>query len=235
MPEGEDRSPRITELFSIPLENREIAFMYLGYAGVILRLGCSTVAIDVANLLSGKEIANVENFDLLLFTHSHRDHYDFQTTTEIFETTDAQIVAQQLVAEDLMRSVPSNRLTAAKPDAILSVDDFEIVAIDGVHPGPISLYSITKEGWSIFHGGDSGYVPVKRYPADLAFLPTGTPSPSCSPETALKFALDLQPQVAVATHGTLAQMDRFKKIVEKKMTTTSVIIPKAYEPKKLTL
>ena len=40
----------------------------------------------------------------------------------------------------------------------------------------------------MFHAGDSGYVQVKDYPSDLAFLPTGSPSPTASPEYALKLA-----------------------------------------------
>jgi len=65
----------------------------------------------------------------------------------------------------------------------------------------------------------------KDYPAKLAFLPTGLPSPSCSPESALKFTLDLKPRVAVAMHGKLAQMNKFKTLVKKGLLDTTVIIP----------
>lgn len=67
---------------------------------------------------------------------------------------------------------------------------------------------------------------MKDYPAKLAFLPTGFPSPSCSPESALRLALDLEPHVAVAMHGKLAQMDKFKALVKKELPETTVIIPK---------
>ena len=225
----------VRELFAMSLEDREIAFMCLGYAAVILRVEDRTVAIDVGDLLTDEEMAAFEDLALLIFTHNHWDHYDLRATVKILEKTDAKIVAQQQVAEDLRGKIPSNRLIAAKPRTTLSVDDFEINAVDGIHPRPISVYRIEKGTSSIFHGGDSGYVPVKDYPANLAFLPTGSPSPTCSPENALSFTLDLKPKVAVAMHGTPTQMNKYKKIVEKRMPDTSVIIPKKYEPKKVTL
>lgn len=117
------------------------------------------------------------------------------------------------------------RLVATENGKSVSVGGFEVVAIDGIHPRPISVYRISTSRFSVFHGGDSGYRPVKDYPAKLAFLPTGFPSPSCSPESALRFALDLRPHVVVATHGKLAQMNKFRTLVEKELPETAVIIP----------
>lgn len=229
MPEQRDQSHSIRELFSLPLEKSEIAFVYLGYAGVILRVEGRTIAIDIGSLLGDKEIAAFDNLDLLVFTHNHWDHYDPKTTIKMLEKTDSLIVAQQQVAEDLENRVPPSRLALAKTTRPLRVGDFEVVAINGVHPRPISIYRIRKDEISIFHGGDSGYVPVKNYPARIAFLPTGTPSPSCSPKNALRFTLDLRPNIAIAMHGTPTQMRGYKKLVEKDVPQTAVIIPKKYK------
>jgi len=76
---------------------------------------------------------------------------------------------------------------------------------------------------------------LKEYPADLAFLPTGGPSPTASPETALKMALDVRPKVAIAIRGSGGQSREFEKGVKRQMPETTVIIPDRYKPKKVTL
>jgi len=227
--ERQDRSELIRGFFSISLEKREIAFMHLGYAGIVLRVEDRAVAFDIADLLGNEEIDALSQLDLLVFTHSHGDHYNRARARKILKTTNAHVVAQAQVADDLKGEVPVERVTTANPSIIMRAGGFEINAVEGVHPRPISIYRIKRGVFSIFHGGDSGYVPVKDYPAKLAFLPTGSPSPSCSPESALKFAHDLKPAVAVAMHGSPAQMNKFKDLVERELPNTTVMIPKLFK------
>jgi L-ascorbate metabolism protein UlaG (beta-lactamase superfamily) len=78
---------------------------------------------------------------------------------------------------------------------------------------------------TIFHGGDSGYVPLKDYPTSIAFLPTGAPSPTCSPEEAFKMALDLKPSVVVTMHGNNYDNEEVKQKLKKNMPKTVVVMP----------
>ncbi|MFB0543445.1 MAG: MBL fold metallo-hydrolase, partial [Candidatus Bathyarchaeia archaeon] len=190
-----DKVDSVRELFSLPLGRGEAGFMYLGYSGVVLRMMGGTIAFDVADLLKGEEIGALESLDLLIFTHSHGDHYKSGETLEILRATGAQILAEPLVAGDLRGKVPSDKLTTAEPGKTYDIGDFKITAIRGIHRGPINLYHVKMGESSVFHGGDSGYVSVEEYPADLAFLPTGRPSPTASPEDALRMAMDLKPKV----------------------------------------
>ncbi len=203
--------------------------MYLGYAGIILRVEDRTVAFDIADLLGDKEIDAFSKLDLLVYTHSHGDHYNRARARKILETTNARVVAQAQVVDDLKGRVPLERVTTADSSTIMRVGGFEINAVDGIHPKPISIYRIKIGMFSVFHGGDSGYSPVKDYPAKLAFLPTGRPSPSCSPESALKFTRDLKPEVAIAMHGSPAQLNQFKDLVEQKFSKIRVVIPKQFK------
>ena len=66
MPERQDRSELIKEFFSLSLEKREIAFIHLGYAGIILRVEDRAVAIDIANLLANEELDAFSELDLNL-------------------------------------------------------------------------------------------------------------------------------------------------------------------------
>jgi L-ascorbate metabolism protein UlaG (beta-lactamase superfamily) len=227
------------EFFSLSLgsswKEEEIAFMYLGYSGVILRMKGRTIAFDVANLLTSNEINAMQNLDLMLFTHGHDDHYKLKETLEIFNTTEAFVVAEPSVANDLKGKLPADKLISAEPGGTYSIGDFKVAAVSGVHRGPINLYHVKTGELSILHCGDSGYVPLEEHTSKIAFLPTGNPSPTASPKDALRMALDAKPKYAVAIHGSGGQNKEFEKEVKRQMPETAVIIPERYKPKKVTL
>lgn len=225
----------IQKLFASPLGKNEVAFMFLGYSGVIVRVSNRTIVIDPANLLREEETKALKGVDLLLFTHSHGDHYSSQETLDIFKVTGAPVLAEPLVADDLKGKIPFDKLTSATPGKTYTFDEITVSTIRGIHRGPINLYQIKIGDISIFHGGDSGYVQVKDYPADLAFLPTGSPSPTASPEDALKMASEIKPSVVVTIHGSDGQSKDFEGKVKEKMPETMVIIPEPYMPQTVAL
>lgn len=235
------KSRVIQDFFTLTLERArweegEVAFMYLGYSGIILRMMMGrTIAFDVADLLKGEEISALQNLDVLFFTRGHEDHYKLKETLEIYKRTGAQIVAEPSVANDLRGEIPSDKLVSAEPGGTYGIGDIKVTAVAGVHRVPINLYHVKVGELNILHCGDSGYVSLKEYPADLAFLPTGGPSPTASPEAALKMALDVRPKVVVAIRGSGGQSKEFKKGVKGQMPETTVIIPARYKPKKVTL
>lgn len=230
-------STPIKELSTIPLEKNEIGFIYFGYSGVILRTKDKTIAIDMCKMsFDDKDhIKALKNLDLQLNTHTHGDHFDVKTTTKIFEISGAMVIADPQVFKSLKKKLPSDKVKVLTSGERFSIDDLEISAVSGVHPGSITLFNIKFPEFSIFHGGDSGYIPLKEYTSDLAFLPTGDPSPSCSPNNALKMALDINPKVIVTTHGNQGQMQKFKTLALKEMPDLNVIIPKIKELIKITL
>jgi L-ascorbate metabolism protein UlaG (beta-lactamase superfamily) len=145
------------------------------------------------------------------------------------------VIADPQVVNELEKKIPPDKVKALTSGERFSVDGFEISAVSGVHPGSITLFKIKFPEFSIFHGGDSGCIPLKDYTADLAFLPTGAPSPSCSPENALEMALDVNPKVVVTMHGNQDQMEKFKALALKEKPDLNVIIPKIGEPQKIIL
>ncbi len=227
----------IKELFSLPIEKNEIAFIYFGYSSIVFRTTDKAVAIDMCqmSLDSDDQIKALKNLDLQLNTHTHRDHFDVETTSKIFEVSGANIIADFQVAKKLITKIPSDKVKALISTETVSIGKLEITAVGGVHPGSITLFKIKWPDFSIFHGGDSGYISLKNYSADLAFLPTGAPSPSCSPENALKMTLDIKPKVVVTMHGNQDEMQKFKVMALNQMPDINVIIPKMKEPIKITL
>lgn len=231
----ESKAENIRKLFVSPLGKNEVAFMFLGYSGVIVRASNRTIIIDPADLLKDEERIALKAADVLLFTHGHGDHYSRRHAVDIFRATGAPVLAEPAIANDLKGNIPFDKLTSATPGKAYTFAGMVVSAIEGVHFGPINLYQIKVGGLSIFHGGDSGYVPVKDYPADLAFLPTGSPSPTASPEDAFKLASELKPTVVVTIHGSAGESKEFESEVKKKMPETTVIIPEPYVLKMVTL
>ncbi|MFX0114058.1 MAG: MBL fold metallo-hydrolase [Candidatus Hodarchaeota archaeon] len=228
--ERKEESIPLQEFYAISLEENEIAFIYFGFAGILLRSQEQVVALDLGKLcLKDEEFKDLEQLDVQLYSHTHWDHWDLDLTKRIFEATGAKIVAEPEIAKEMAEQVPADSLTSAMPDAILQINGFQISPVIGVHPRPITLFRVEWGDFSIFHGADSGPVPLENVPADIAFIPTGTPSPTCSPQNALKMARDLNSKIVVAMHGTKTQVEKFKKLMAKKMPATVVLSPKIGE------
>ena len=220
-----------------PVGDNEISFIYLGYSGVVIKTAKGTILIDPANLLNAGELLALKSWGvgLVLYTHSHGDHFNVNVAVDIFKATGAPVVAESSVARSLMAKIPSSKLTHAMPGTRYTVGSFTVSAIQGRHIGPICLFQIKVGELSIFHGGDSDYVPVKDYPSDLAFLPMGNPSPTASPEAAFKMAVDLKPSVIVCIHGAAEESKEFEQKIKQSMPNTSVIIPVPRATKTVTL
>ena len=232
------KADNIRKLYSSSLGKNDVVFMYLDYSGVIVRTPNRTIVIDSANLLQDEEINALKGVDLLLFTHSHGDHYSSMEALDIFNATGAPVLAEPLVADDLKEKMPSDKLTSATPGETYIFSDIVVNTVKGIHGCPINLYKIKIGEISIFHEGDSGYVPVKDYPVNLAFLPTGILrpfTPTSSPENAFKLASELKPSVVVTIHGSAGHSMELERKVKKEMPNTTVIIPEQYLPKMVTL
>ncbi|UCE09149.1 MAG: MBL fold metallo-hydrolase [Candidatus Thorarchaeota archaeon] len=238
MADTNDVVDSIRRLYSLTLEKKEIAFLYLGASRVIVRTDNGTAAIDTARFPTQIQSMAIKELDLILYTHTHSDHYNRGAARRLFGATRAHIVAERQVADDLEKYVPSDKLTSRNPEDkkdIFTVGNAKVASLVGVHPRPISMFRVSWGRTSIFHAGDSGYMSWRNFKSNVAFLPTGSPSPTCAPEVALAMAMDLQPSVAVAFHGTGKQTKRFKGLVEREFSDCEVIIPKMLDIVKLQL
>jgi L-ascorbate metabolism protein UlaG (beta-lactamase superfamily) len=222
------RKSIVEELYSVELSRSQIAFTYLGYSGVILRTSNFTIGIDVANMLSEEDIRSVK-IDFLVYTHIHGDHFNAATAEKIFEETGCVIAAEHSVYEALLGAIPAEKLIELRGgetrEIYLQAGKVTLKPVYGIHPVQIVVFMLEADGLRIFHGGDSGYVSsIKNLGyADVAFLPTGDPSPSASPEDAEKMALDLAPKTIVLIHGSKTQHDTFTGRIGTSLSSSKVI------------
>ncbi len=234
---GVNKVEAVKSLFSLELKNNALAFLFLGYSGILLRSEDLTIAVDPGKSLTHTEVSAIKHLDLLLFTHNHWDHYKKDYAIRIFKQTRPHIVADIVSFEDLKAYVPSNMLIKADPaskSSTYKIEETMVTALQGIHVGPITQYLLNLGKIEIFHGGDSGYWRQKNISADLAFVPIGTAT-TCSPATALATIMDLSPKMAVPFHGRRREMKQFESLAKKVLPEVEVIIPEKFKPIRLSI
>jgi len=225
----------VEQFYDADLGPDEFAFIYAGYAGVLLRTKDTTVALDPADLFS-KVKEHIQFLDLITYSHSHNDHFNLNNAVALYKKTDATIISEYNMMEELRKRIPEEKVISG-PEVFQGVSDgpkhkvngIKTVLHRGVHPRPIIQFRLSIDKLKVFHAADSGYWPVGKDKLDVAFLPTGAPSPTCHPAVALAMAMDIRPTFAVAIHGVEQQRQKFRELVTHELPDTTVVIPKVNE------
>ncbi|MHA2224796.1 MAG: MBL fold metallo-hydrolase [Candidatus Hodarchaeales archaeon] len=221
----------VKSLYSLELEDNETAFIFLGYGGILLRSNGLAVAFDPGKSLTQPEVSAIEHLNLLFYTHNHWDHYNNGVALQIIDLTGTHVVADPISSEELKASVPVDKITTGNSGSFATtytIGDHEVIALRGIHVGPISQYLVNLGGLKVFHGGDSGFWRHKDIIADITFVPVGT-ARTCSPEVALAMVTNLQPKFAVPIHGKKQEMKQFKLLMEKVKPDIEVIIAEKFK------
>jgi L-ascorbate metabolism protein UlaG (beta-lactamase superfamily) len=124
--------------------------------------------------LLGQALPPFDKVDLILITHHHADHFDFDLVkTHMQRNPRAILVSGSTVTSRLKDLFPERVKTVTfrveSNRQKLTVNGFEIEALDLPHSPPIREphmgFIFTIGGWRIFHMGDS--MDISKLPADL--------------------------------------------------------------------
>jgi len=193
-----------------------LSIKWLGHASFLIRAEGKIIYIDPY------EGEYSEKGDLVLVTHSHADHCDTSKIEKI-RKADTVIVAP----EDCVSKIGGNVRTL-KPGEETSVGNIRIRAVEAYnykrfrssgnpyHPKGFGVgYMITAEGKTIYHAGDTDFIPEMRKlgHVDVALLPSGGTYTMDNVEAA-EAALAINTKTAIPMHRWDTDPEEFKKKVE---------------------
>jgi L-ascorbate metabolism protein UlaG (beta-lactamase superfamily) len=194
-----------------------VTVKWLAHASFEIKTENKIVYIDLEEYGKASEKA-----DLILVTHSHTDHCDPSKINKV-RKADTIVIAPVDCVSKIGGSVKT-----LKPGEKITVDGITVKAVDAYnykrfrspenpfHPKGFGVgYLITLEGRTIYHAGDTDFVPEMRQfeRMDVALLPTGDTYTMDNAEAALA-TVAINPRTVIPMHRWNTNPEEFKKKVE---------------------
>jgi L-ascorbate metabolism protein UlaG (beta-lactamase superfamily) len=163
----------------------------------------------------------LDKADLILVTHHHKDHCK-RVTVERLKRADTLVIAPRRCTKELGQDIKT-----IEPGERLSLDNVVIKAVQAYNTkggrstrkqhrrGEGVGYLIAMEGKTIYHAGDTDFIPEMRElgHVDVALLPIGGRFTMDSGE-AVETAIAINPTVAIPIHRFEADPQAFADEVE---------------------
>ncbi len=194
-----------------------ISIKCLAHASFQIKSEHKIIYIDLAN-----SAETLEKADLILVTHSHADHCDPEKIN-LVQKIETVIVAPQDCISKIVGRVKS--ITSGEE---LLIDDVRVRAIEAYnvtrfrspgnpyHPKGSGVgYMIFVDGKTIYHAGDTDFIPEMRQlgHVDVALLPTGDTYTMDNVEAA-EAAIVINPKNVIPMHCWSTTREDFKEKVE---------------------
>ncbi len=179
--------------------------------------------------------------DLILVTHTHRDHLDVQALPTIAQARpQARFIAPPTGCEKLAQlGVSPQRVTILRPGETHQSSSATITAIPARHEATApdaQGYVIRAPHGTLYHAGDTEYdqclLNAHRYQPDLLLVPINGRKGNMTAEQAAQLAADLAPRAVIPMHYGCLQpradlLDRFLSALT---NVAPVVRPAVMEP-----
>lgn len=204
---------------------------WLGHASFLIKVSGKNFYIDP---YAGEYL---EKADVILITHSHRDHCDLDKI-EAARRADTLIVTSRDCARGL-----TGEVVVLSPGDKKEIYGVEVEAVEaynykrfrspGVpfHPKGTQIgFIISAEGKRVYHAGDTDFLPSMKEikDIDLALLPVMGRA-TMDLEEAVEAAVAIHPKIAIPMHRRGASAEEFKKKVEAKSDVNVLAIAEGDE------
>jgi L-ascorbate metabolism protein UlaG (beta-lactamase superfamily) len=196
-----------------------VSIKWLAHAGFQIKANGKIIYVDLE-----KHGETAEKADLILVTHSHSDHCDPEKIKNV-RKKDTVIIAP----EDCVSKIGGS-IKTLKPREETSVGNIRVKTVEAYnykrfrspgnpfHPKGFGVgYLIMAEGKTIYHAGDTDFIPEMRKlgPIDVALLPSGGTYTMDNAEAA-EAAIAIKPKTVIPIHRWDTNPEEFKKNVEAK-------------------
>lgn len=185
------------------------------------------------NPIDGLPEKDMEKADIILITHSHKDHCK-QVTVNRLKHKNTLILAPMNCTKEL-----GSDIRIINPGDEITSDNIKIKAVDAyntpqgsstrkVHKkGKCVGYILTIDGKKIYHAGDTDLIPEMKKigEIDVAMLPIGG-SFTMDADEAVDAALAIKPQIVIPMHFKKKEIPHAyrKKVEVKSHSTISVVL-----------
>jgi L-ascorbate metabolism protein UlaG (beta-lactamase superfamily) len=210
---------------------------WLGHSSFQIRASEKVIYIDLKKY--GKVVETSEKADIILVTHNHGDHC-CPPKIQKHSKKDTMIIAPKDSAKRIKGNVKS-----LKPKEETTVNDITIEAVEAYnirrfnpsgkpwHPKGYGVgYLIKTEDKTIYHAGDTDFIPEMRQlkNIDLALLPTGDKYTMDNAEAA-EATIAIKPKTVMAMHNWQTDREEFRKKVEAKSNIKVMLLKEGEEYK----
>jgi len=207
----------------------------LGHASFQIEAKGKVIYIDLKKY--GKVAETSEKADVILVTHAHADHCSAEKINRV-RTKDTVVFASKQSISKIGGTVKTLR-----PNEEAKIGDIKIKAIEAYnirrfrspgkpwHPKGYGIgYLITVEGKTIYHAGDTDFIPEMKElgHVDLALLPTGDKYTMDNAEAA-EAAITINPEFVMPMHCWNTDPQEFKRKVEAKSEIKVVLLKEGEE------
>lgn len=180
------------------------------HAAMVLDCAGTTVLVDPGNRGDYSWVVP----DVVLVTHTHRDHFLPAAIPLAAETI---VVGPAEVGEEMRTEAGAGQVLVIGYDETVTVAGWEITAVpayNDFHPyGEENGYVVLCGGLRLYISGDTSFIPDLP-PIDIAFLSVQEPF-SLTVDEAVTVATEIiRPGVAVPYHFRGEEIDRFQDAVE---------------------
>jgi L-ascorbate metabolism protein UlaG (beta-lactamase superfamily) len=187
---------------------------WYGQSSLRIDTGKTVIYIDPVKVSSDMKA------DAILVTHSHGDHYS-KADIEKLSKKGTRLITS-FAAEGAEETAPGKKFDI-NGISVEAVPAYNIVKANK-HPKANGFvgYILTIDGVRVYHAGDTERIPeMKKFSADIAFLPLGQKYTMNSVEEAVDAAVDVKAKIAVPMHfgkyeGTAADALKFEELATKK-------------------